>query len=211
MTTEIEKAEQTLATLQAKRAACIKRGTDLADERAAVALDAHTGDSKAAKRLAEIHGAIATHGSELASIDAAIKAAGERLQQAQASESQTQARKVARELLKRARVIVEHARTLDDANTIRVEASRAIADELTEMRSLAHGIGLFVPSHDQFLALGSRADHTAGMQTPFAREVAEHLPPRERRTHSSYAVSWRDAIAKAVAALVGEDKQTEAA
>jgi len=208
---EVQKSEAVIADLETKRAACVKRGTELADERAAVALDAHTGNVKARKRLDEINAAIATHGSELASIDAAIKAAGERLQQAQASESQTQARKVARELLKRARVIVEHARTLDDANTIRVEASRAIADELTEMRSLAHGIGLFVPSHDQFLALGSRADHTAGMQTPFAREVAEHLPPRERRTHSSYAVSWRDAIAKAVAALVGEDKQTEAA
>jgi len=207
---EVQKSEAVIADLETKRAACVKRGTELADERAAVALDAHTGNVKARKRLDEINAAIATHGSELASIDAAIKAAGERLQQAQASESQTQARKVARELLKRARVIVEHARTLDDANTIRVEASRAIADELTEMRSLAHGIGLFVPSHDQFLALGSRADHTAGMQTPFAREVAEHLPPRERRTHSSYAVSWRDAITKAVAALVGEDKQEAA-
>src|SRR5262249_3766345 len=130
--TEVEKCETTNRDLEAKRAACVKRGTELAYERAAVALAAHTGDAKAAKRLAEIHTAIATHGSELASIDAAIKAAGDRLQRAQAAESQTQARKVARELLKRARVIVEHARTLDDANTIRVEASRAIADELTE-------------------------------------------------------------------------------
>ena len=207
---EVQKSEAVIADLETKRAACVRRGTELADERAAVALDAHTGNTKARKRLDEINAAIAAHGSELASFDAAIKAAGERLQQAQASASQTQARKVARELLKRARVIVEHARTLDDANTIRVEASRAIADELTEMRSLAHGIGLFVPSHDQFLALGSRADHTAGMQTPFAREVAEHLPPRERRTHSSYAVSWHVAITKAAAAILGEDKQEAA-
>jgi len=120
---EVQKSEAVIADLETKRAACVKRGTELADERAAVALDAHTGNVKARKRLDEINAAIATHGSELASIDAAIKAAGERLQQAQASESQTQARKVARELLKRARVIVEHARTLDDANTIRVEAS----------------------------------------------------------------------------------------
>src|SRR5262249_18474024 len=207
---EVQKSKAVIADLETKHAACVKRGTELADERAAVALDAHTGNVKARKRLDEINAAIATHGSELSSIDAAIKAAGERLQQAQASQSQTQARKVARERLKRARIIVEHARTLDDANTIRVEASRAIADELTEMRSLAHGIGLFVPSHDQFLALGSRADHTAGMQTPFARDVAEHLPPRARRTHSSYAVSWCAAITKAVAALVGEDKQEAA-
>jgi hypothetical protein len=210
MNDEVKKAEQTLATLEAKRAACVKRGTELADERAAVALSAHTGDAKAAKRLAEIHTAIATHASELASFDAAIKAASERLQQARRTEAQTQARKAARELLKRANAIVKYAQTLDDANAIKVEASRAIADELTEMRALAHGAGLYAPTHEQFLALGSRADQTAHMATPFAREFGEHLAPSQRRTHSSYAAPWRDAIAKAAATILGEDKQEAA-
>src|SRR5262249_45143366 len=145
-----------------------------------------------------------------ASFDAAIKAASERLQQAQASASQTQARKVARELLRRANAIVKYAQTLDDANAVKVEASRAIADELTQMRALAHGAGLYVPSHEQFLALGSRADQTAHMATPFAREFGEHLAPSDRRNHMSYAQSWHVAITKAVAALVGEDKQEAA-
>src|SRR5690242_18631209 len=96
----IEKAETVLAELEAKRAACVKRGTELADERAAVALDAHTGNIKARKRLDEINTAIATHGSELASLGAAIKAAGERLQQAQAAEAKQHAGKTARKLLK---------------------------------------------------------------------------------------------------------------
>jgi hypothetical protein len=43
-----------------------------------VALDAHTGDGKARKRLDEINAAVATHASELQSLDAALRAAGEK-------------------------------------------------------------------------------------------------------------------------------------
>jgi len=208
--TEFEKAETIIADLEAKRAACVKRGTELADERAAVALAAHTGDAKARKRLDEINAAIASHASELASFDAALKAAGERLRQAQAAEARKHAGKTAKQLLKMANAIVQHAQSLDDANTIRVEASRAIADGLTEMRSLAHGLGVFVPSHEQLFAMASRADQTATMQTPWAREVGEHLPPNQRRSHMSYAQSWHAAITKSIAELVGEDKQEAA-
>jgi len=206
----VGKAETVIADLEAKRAACVKRGTELADERAAVALAAHTGDAKARKRLDEINAAIATHASELASFDAALKAAGERLLRAQSAEAKKRASKAAKQLLTMADAIVQHAQSLDDANAIRVEASRAIADKLTEMRSLAHGIGLFVPSHEQLFAMASRADQTATMQTPWAREVGEHLPPNQRRNHMSYAQSWHVAITKSVAALVGEDKQEAA-
>jgi len=207
----VKKAETVIADLEAKRAACVKRGAELADERAAVALAAHTGDAKARKRLDEINTAIATHASELASFDAALKAAGERLLRAQSAEAKKNASKAAKQLLTMADAIVQHAQSLDDANAIRVEASRALADELMQMRSLAQGLGMFVPSHEQLFAMGSRADQTATMQTPWAREVGEHLPPNQRRNHMSYAASWRDAIAKAAAALLDEDKQTEAA
>jgi hypothetical protein len=104
------------------------------------------------------------------------------------------------------RAPASEARSQYDANTLRVEASRAIADELMEMRSLAHGVGLHIPSHDQYLAMGTRADQTAGMQTPFARDVAEHLPPAQRRTHMSYAQQWYAAITKSARAVLGEDK-----
>ena len=51
-----------VADLEAKRGDAVRHGTELADERANVALAAHTGDDKAAKRLQEIHQAIAVHG-----------------------------------------------------------------------------------------------------------------------------------------------------
>src|SRR5262249_9734736 len=94
----VEKAETVIADLEAKRAACVKRGTELADERAAVALAAHTGDAKARKRLDEINAAIASHASELASFDAALKAAGERLLRAQSAEAKKRASKAANKL-----------------------------------------------------------------------------------------------------------------
>jgi hypothetical protein len=149
--------------------------------------------------------------SEIQSVDFAIAEATKRVQQARAAETQAQARNVAKEILKRADRLVALAQTVDDANRVRVAGLRAIADELTEMRSLAHGISVFVPSHDQLTALGSRAEHTAGMQTPFAREIAEHLPPNHRRDHMSYVAGWRDTIAKSAAALVGEDKPKQQA
>jgi hypothetical protein len=83
----VEQAESVVAKLEAKRAACVKRGTELADERAATALEAHTGNAKAAKRLGEIHTALATQSSELASFDAALNAAGEHHAAAQAAKA----------------------------------------------------------------------------------------------------------------------------
>jgi hypothetical protein len=49
--------EAVIAQLEAKRAACVQRGTELQHERANVALLAHTGDAKARKRLDELRAA----------------------------------------------------------------------------------------------------------------------------------------------------------
>ena len=76
--TDVEKAAAVVRSLEEKREQCVRRGIELADARAAIALDAHTGNSKARKQLDEINGQIATHASELASYDAALRAAGER-------------------------------------------------------------------------------------------------------------------------------------
>ena len=43
----VKQAEKIVAELEAKRAACLRLGTELHDERANVALDAHTGDAQA--------------------------------------------------------------------------------------------------------------------------------------------------------------------
>jgi hypothetical protein len=76
---DVEKAKAVIVDLERKREVCVRRGSELADQRANVALAAHTGDQKAAKKLEQIHQAIIVHDGELASIDAALKAAGDRL------------------------------------------------------------------------------------------------------------------------------------
>jgi hypothetical protein len=206
----IERAIAVVDQLETRRSQHIAAGEKLSNERDEIALTALTAGGAPRKRLDELHAALAKHGSELAALDAALTAANRRVADLRAVEQQAQAREVARELLKRAARLVQLGQTLDDANSIRIEASNAIADELTEMRSLAHGLGgVHIPSHEQFLALGSRADQTATMGSAFARVVGEHLAPRERRTHQSYLMPWSDQIVEAARAVMG-DKQEAA-
>jgi len=151
----------------------------------------------------------ALHDSELRSLGAAIAEAGKRVEAQRASEQQAQAREIAKELAVRADAIAVHAAELDSANMTRIAAARAISEELQKMRALAHGLDVFVPSEQQFLSLGERAERTVLMATPWSR-VAERIAPGERRTHSSYARPWRDQIVKAAGALMGT-KHEEAA
>jgi hypothetical protein len=122
---------------------------------AAISYEAHIGHAPSAAKLETLKERALKGNLELESIASAIAVAEKKLAEAKQAEAQAQARKLARELLKRADAIVEHACVLDNANRIRIEASHAISDELTEMRSLAHGIAAFVPSHEQFTALGT--------------------------------------------------------
>jgi hypothetical protein len=205
-------AEQVLADLEAQREELARaRAADDA-ERSKVAYQAHAlHELGAVNTLSEITGRAIEREARLRSLDCAIAEAGKRVEAQRASKQQAQAKEVAAELLKRAARLVQHGQSLDDANAIRVEASRAIADELTQMRSLALGLGVPVASHEQLLAMGSRADQTATMQTPWARDVGEHLPPNQRRSHLSYLQPWTAAVVNAARAIMGEGKSREAA
>jgi hypothetical protein len=85
-----------------------------------------TGDAAARKNLDAINREAALHDSELRSLDTAIAGAGKRVEAQRASEQQAQAREVTRELLKRAALLLEHGRTLDDANAVRNTISRCL-------------------------------------------------------------------------------------
>jgi hypothetical protein len=204
-------AEQVLADLEAQRENLAAERLKDDAEMGRVSFQAHALHELGASRtLSEITERAIGRDQRLRSLDLAIVEAGERLKASQAIEAKAQAKEVAAELLKRATRLVQHGQSLDDANAIRVEASRAISEELQQMRSLAHGLGVHVPSHEQFLAMGSRADLTATMHVPWARDVGEHLPPNERRTHTSYVMPWSDAITKAARAIMGEGKREAA-
>jgi hypothetical protein len=206
---DVEQVEKVLAELRSKRDALVARGVELGEARQQVAFSAHTGDAAARKKLDAINREAALHDSELRSLDAAIAEAGTRVEAARHAEEQAQAREVAKELLARAHAIVEHARALDDANTVRVAEGAALSEELELLRALGQRIGVHVPNHQQLLAMGSRAERTTMALTPWAREVGEAIAPNERRNHTSYAVPWRDQIVKAAGVLMG-DKQEAA-
>jgi hypothetical protein len=199
--------------LTEKRAAAEARHAAIAVERKRLGYGIHAdGDAKAKAKLDKLNAEAAALAGEIESLAGAVEEAEGRIERARQAEAQAEARKVARRLLKMADALMSHAQSLDDANAIRVEASNAIHEELTRMRELAHGLGVFVPSHEQFISLASRADMTTTMQTPYAREAGEHLPPGERRDHMSYAAQWRDAIVKGANAILGEQpKEREVA
>ena len=79
--TDLEKAEAVVRTIEEKRAQFVQQRSALCDERDDVALRAYIGDVQARKRLDEINTVLATRVSEmeLASLDAANRAANKQV------------------------------------------------------------------------------------------------------------------------------------
>jgi hypothetical protein len=203
-----------LAELEAQHQALIDEKARLDRELGTVSYEAHSRGNaapEANKRLDAAIENIVRRDAELRSVDAAIEVAKRHVEEARQAEAQAQAREIAKELAARADAIVEHAKALDQANAIRVDQSHAIAEQLELLRALGQRIGVHVPSHQQLLAMGSRAERTSLALTPWAREIGEAIAPNERRNHSSYVTAWRDAIVNAAAAVMGDSKQEKAA
>jgi hypothetical protein len=203
MTTEIEKAEQTLSTLQSKRDDWVKRGTELADSRSSVAFNAHAcGDQKARAKLDKLNTEIATHASELASLDSAIAEANSRLTAAKHYAALAADRKQALELK-------EHIKELAELGS---EIDAAFIDALAHMASLAtllnkiHALGCQSPSHDQLRVLGAQAVKTYLMAMPFPREF-EHLAPSARRTFDQVVNGWVIMLERNIADRLGNTEE----
>jgi len=205
----VEKCETTIRDLERKREACVKRGTELADERANVALDAHTGNARAAKRLAEIHTAIATHGSELASIDAAIKAAGERLQQVRQAVARDQDKISAQALREIVTKIGERMRKADKYFAAAIAELNAAHDEL----ELVHANGSAFPTGQQLAVNAVMALKTILRQLPehWHREFVEAIPPNMRRGFAQFWARMEEPLQASIRQRLGEDKHTEVA
>jgi len=103
----VKKAQHQLASLRNKRQAAEQRRLDLETEREAIALSVHgSGHHKEnRKRLDEINLAVATHSSECASIDGAIRAAAQELANATAAEAIEEQRDRARQAVELAQAM----------------------------------------------------------------------------------------------------------
>jgi hypothetical protein len=97
--TATDEANEVLAELSRKREKTVAHWEDLTAERSALAFAAHVEDDKAAKKRLDIIAADAFKiDGELATIDAAIRVAKERVEQAKAEEQRAEDREAARAL-----------------------------------------------------------------------------------------------------------------
>ena len=204
--TEVEKCEATVRDLERKREACVRRGVELADERANVALAAHTGNVKARKRLDEINTAIATHESELASLGAAIKAAGESLKKAEAAAALEADRKLSGE----ARVIVDRIDSLfasaDTHFKQAFEALKAADTRIEELRQLgfAFPTALQVRMNARFAFM----TYLVALPKYWWNEIqyagVQYPSPAERRTFSQFWSKMSASLSREIANRLGE-------
>ena len=189
--------------LEQKRTAAIQRGTELADERANVALAAHTGDQKAAHRLREIHQQIAIHASELASLDAALRAAGQKVDTAKAALAVEMQKIDALKLRILSRAFTVHMKKLDQILNDLVNGLDNVETIREQLDTL--GVG---PTHEQFTVLGERPICMALADTVFEGRIGRRLAPHERTSFTALAEAWTRSHEAAVARVLGEQVNT---
>ena len=182
--------EQTIATLQKKRAAMLERAAALAEERQRISFDAHAANDKSARaRLDRLHAEFATHASELESLDAALVTANEKLEAEQRAQETAADRQRIAELKKTYDRFVSIAATLDEALADIVIQS----NELKTTMDQIHRLGGGAPTGQQLLTFGELALQSALMLTPWARAF-RHLAPKDRRSFTSLAKGWAAAM-----------------
>jgi hypothetical protein len=200
------KAQEIVVDLEKKRAASVQRGADLAAERSAIAFQAHTTNNEAAtERLQEIHTAIAMHGSELASLDAAIRAAGEKVDAAKFGLAVELQKLDALKLRSASHAFTSHMRKLDKALDDLVN----VLYDAEPIRQQLNALGV-APSYEQFCVLGERPILLALMDTVFEGRIGRRLAPNERMTFTQLAEAWTRQHEVTIARILGED-QTKAA
>ena len=166
-------AEAAISNLQAKRSILIERGSELATIRASVAYKALNDDDPTAREtLSRVNKETAEHGSELASIDAALVTAKQRLGAAQRAEAKTADRAKAVELRAALKQFEQHAAGVDSALEVLIASCNGMQDALTAM----HRCGSNFPSDAQLQSLGGRVLLGALSKTPFRRNF-ETVPP----------------------------------
>lgn len=197
---QIQKAEQVLADLNAKREELIARGHDLGEKRQEIAFAAHTGSKKERAELDKINAEALTHDYELKSLDAAIAQATKKLAAADQAAALAAEKENAHKLRAVVDKFVAHAVAIDDAFTAMSREANALRETLLQI----HGLGCAFPSYDQLNSLGARALKTAIMNTPWKRDF-EHLAPGERQSFPKLVGDWADRIERQhIAPCIGQ-------
>jgi hypothetical protein len=204
--TSVSDAQAVISNLEAKRDALVERGRQLDQVRASYAFAAHArNDETARRKLDQVHRETAEHGSELASIDAALVTARQRLEAARADEAKQQDREKALLLRQALASFIAAGKGCDAALELLINASTDMRNSLTVMNKL----GCTHPSHAQLDALGSIALRTALTDTAWVRYF-ERVSPVERKTFAGLTAAWAAMVERHVQQKLG-DETNEAA
>ena len=207
--TSVSDAQAVISNLEAKRDALVERGRQLDQVRASYAFAAHArNDETARRKLDQVHRETAEHGSELASIDAALVTARQKLEAAQQHEAKQAAREQAKELRLVLDQFVETATQLDEA----LADVATLGHNLHQIQARMQELGAAVPNGAQLDSLGFRCLLTACAATPWHRHF-QVLAPHERRSFSDLIAIWTDTNRKHLASRLVEqtNKPDEAA
>jgi hypothetical protein len=186
--TALRQAGQTLDRLHAQQRTAIAHGEALAAERQRISYAAHNGDAKARTRLDGLHVEIATHRSELASIEAALAEAKTLIKDAGNALAAAREQRLARETLARLDTLSEAAAGCDAALR-----QFLLAFERFERVAATLGATTGHPQPASLAALAPRALHTALL--PFKRAFdSRHLAPPERTTFAAIAAAWSHVV-----------------
>jgi hypothetical protein len=202
----VDAATAAIANLTAKRDVLVARANELATIRASVAFKALNDDDAAAKqKLDQINKESVSHSHELASIDAALVTARQRLESAQRHEAKVAERAKAEALRAALKQFCDHAAGVDSALEVLISSCDGMEQTLREM----HRCGSSFPNDAQLLSLGSRVLIAALSKTTFRREFPA-VPPLERnRTMTAIVQQWSAAVERGIRERLGADQTNE--
>jgi chromosome segregation ATPase len=194
--------ESVIARLEKQRADLEQRGKTLADVRASLAYSALAdGNDQARAKLDKLNLEAATHSSEIAAVQAAIKTAGQRLANARDHEAKAADRDQAKELRVVLDQFVQTATHLDQA----LADVATLGHNLHQIQARMRELGSPVPNAAQLDSLGYRCLLTACASTPWFRHF-ETLAPSERRSFSALIDIWRATNEKHLAVRLGGEQ-----
>jgi hypothetical protein len=204
----VQDAQQLIASLQARRDACVKHGVELSDERASLSFAAHgEGDAKAKKRLSEVHDALVRHASELSSLDDALRVAGDRLAAAKRLESEAADHVKARSVLALVDEMDSEIHSLARAADVLVASLNA----LVKLHTKAVQLGASRPTRMQLDAMTSRAISSMLMLANMQGHIgSDYLPPDQRKEFTAL-LQYSQNIRADAAARLGDETKKEAA
>jgi hypothetical protein len=207
----VERAEQTLASLEDKRKALVIKATELDAERKQIAFAAHSGsEPKARARLDKINLEHATFASEMNSLTEAIAEANTRLNAAQAVEALAADRAKAQQIAGLKTAFVENG----------INAGDALSDfigsilEMKQQRDDMEALGIKAPTSRQFQVNAIIAIKTIlqTLPSPWVNELQDWrlLLHPQRQSFKDITADWDAMITGQIAARFGT-KHEEAA